>query len=272
MCGLSFVALGLLWGCQNATTKLPPTDCALGKGGDCGSNLGPGVGATAGTGGAGGATGTGGSTGVADISGTVAVLDSNTFDHLSEYPKKAHIIAPGPGGTVEGEYGGTGLPFGLTGVSTGIQWLLAQDESAGSSGILSTYSAHKLSNGASLVLPVVDQQVLQSIIFSQPNSPNLSGLASQIILLVRRQGSPASGVTLTSSAFGGIVAYDVSAGVYSSVGAKKTGGSGVILMLNVGAASGGGELQILLTDDANETFALTVPVAAGTATIAEADL
>ncbi len=268
--GLPALALLVLWGCQQ-NERPPATDCALGNGGDCGVNPGVGVGqaTSSGTSGTGG-DGTGGASVEVDVTGTVAVIDVNTFDHAFEYAKKATIVAPSPTGTVTGVYEGLGQPFGLKGASSGVQWLRVDDDSMGASGILSTYSAHDVQQGSALVLPVMDRQVLQSILFTQPGSPSLAGAAAQIILLVRRQGVPAEDVNLTSSNFGGVVAYDVSAGVYSSEGAKKTGKSGVILMLNVTVTKE--EIDILLTDSAAETFAITLPIAGGKATIAELNL
>jgi hypothetical protein len=272
--GLVALAVGV--GCQSSDKTLKATDCALGKGGDCGVNPGAGSGVNPGAGGAGGTSGAGGAGGgeekVVDAKGSVALIDSNTFDHLSDYAKKVTIIAPAPGGSVEGTYAGAGQTFALNGASAGVHWLFARDDSGGNAGIFSTYTAHKVSASTPLVVPVLDQQVLQAIALQQPNFVSFQGLSAQVILELTRQGGPAPGLTLISSAFGGIVAYDQSAGVYSSNGAKKTGGSGVILMINVGIVGGDGELDILLADEVNETYSFSVPVAAGAATVARFDL
>ncbi|MFO0758262.1 MAG: hypothetical protein U0359_17340 [Byssovorax sp.] len=267
--GTALVTLGLGLGCQSPGKSYKASDCALGKGGDCGI---PGVVVGAGTG-TGGTGGEGGGQGGApaqavDVNGTVAVVDTTTFDHLGVYTKKVTVVAPTLGGTVEGSTDGSSAGFSLKGVATGNQWFFARDDSGGGAGVLSTYSAHRVPSSSPLVVPVMDLQVLQTIAATQPSAITIDGLAAQVVLLLRRQGSPASGLTLTSSAFGGTVAYDQSAGVYSSAGAKKTGGSGVIVMLNVGAPVAGKDLDILLTDEANETYAFSIPVAAGAATIA----
>lgn len=208
-----------------------------------------------------------------DITGAVGVAVSAELDQIEPYTGATTVYGPGVSGKLVGApYGGdAGATFTLSGVLAGSDWLYAQDDTGGGTGVFSTFSPHTLPSKANLVVPVLDQSVLTAVASSQPGAPLLDATRAHIVLAVRRANMPLAGVSIAGSAGAGLVTYDQGPGLYSSQ-ATATGSAGGIVILNAQATASGSGISIQLVDAAAKTFAVEVPVAPGVATIAELSL
>lgn len=245
----------------------PPSACKTGD--RCGPVLGgttP-VDSDGGAGGAGGESGAPGS-----VSGAVVVLTSAELDQSAAFSGKATISGPRAGGGVASvPYESATTGFVLDNLVGGSQFLLVHDETNGGTGIYSTFSLQKVPS-AKAVLPVIDRTVLDGIASSLPAATSVEPGLAHLILEFARDDLPLAGVQLTQAVGGAaLVAYDQGLGVYSNQ-ASQTGTAGVLLILNVAppAATGGvsGTVTIRVADPQGTPFALEVPAAADSVTLA----
>lgn len=262
------LALSLaLAACQSSSSDEghgPPSSCKTGD--RCGSVLGgttP-AGSDGGAGGAGGQSGAPGS-----VSGVVAVLTSAAFDQSAAFSGKVTISGPSAGGGVASvPYESAATGFVLDGLVGGAQFLLVHDETNGGTGIFSTFSLQEVPSAKAL-LPVIDRTVLDAIGSSLPAATSLQPGLAHLILEFARDDLPLAGVQLTQAVGGAaLVAYDQGLGVYSNQ-ASATGTAGVLLILNATPPGGAsGTVTIHVADPDGNPFALEVPAAADSATLA----
>lgn len=235
--------------------------------------VGAGPGGAGGTGGLGGAGGSGGALPEGtDVTGSLSVVVTTSFDQLEPYAGQATITAPSAqGADVSAPFGGAaGSTFSLKGVATGVQWFFVKDETGGATQVFSTWSPVLLPSAQAISLPVIDLDTMTSIATSLPTVGSLSGTAAQIVLKVTRDDLPLAGVAVTSGAGGATLAYDTGPGIYSDA-ATATGTGGAMILFNT-SPSASGKRTITLTDDAMRAFVVEVPVTAGAATIAVYEL
>lgn len=272
------LAVGLaLGGCSIDDNRYPaPQPCTGSK---CGGNTTPpsanpttGSGG-GGQGGAGGTGGTGGAPTSIEQIGTVHLITSTDFqDNGTSYAGAATIFAlPNAGGMYSAPYGGSnGTTFDLKNIPSGPAWLLVQDDTGGTSGIISTLSFAKLPVLSGFALPVIDLGVLTTIATGLPtvSAKGVSTLAAQVILFVQKNGVPKKGIAVTGGSAGGQIAYDSGASYSDSAAATSAGGT--VILFNAALA---GLSTITLTDQATTTtYAVDVQAAPGAATIVTVEL
>lgn len=268
---LPMVAVAMLWGCANDTSRYPaPPAC---EGTLC-NGITPG-GTNPGTGGADAGTGTGGAAATIDQSGTVYRVTSPTFDDTpaTSYPGAVtvHAISDVTHTSDTAPYGGAaGTTFNFTGIPSGPTWFLAEDASGGTAGVISTFSRSDLPVLPSLAIPLVDRGTLENIALSLPTLA-LTGVSSQlahVILFVNRGGAPSAGASVATGTGNAQIVYDFGSGYSDS--ATATGSLGIAILFN---ASLTGESSILITDNAtNKTYTATVQAGLGAATMAGIEL
>lgn len=199
------------------------------------------VGNSGGTGGSGGTAGSGGAGGSSvDVTGTVVQFASLSFTDVVPYLEDITIVAPGVD-TNEVQTDAKGGSFALTGVASGLQWVLAKDLD-GTGGAHSTYSIQQL-DGDPITVPVVPFDVID-VIGTQLDLVSLSPGTAQVVLEIDDEsGVPIEGATLALT--GATVGYAVAPGQYSGV-AAGTGTLGLVVALNVPVAAPS-EVKVTLT-------------------------
>ena len=262
-------------GCEQESSNRypPPPDCPSGVA--CisnGSTISPGGGVGSGGGGSGGSSG-GNTTGAtADLVGTVHLVSAPSFtDEQVVFTGSANITGVGPSGRVSTTYGGSaGTTFDLAGLTTGSTWILVQDPT-GASNVLSTQSPVTLPDLSTVVLPVVELFGLVNIASALPSAPQISTTTgAQVILTFTHAMQPYQGLSVTGGTQGAVVAYDTGGAGFSDQ-LTKTGTAGMVILFNAGTTPG--QLALELFDaSAATTYSVTVPVGAGTATVARFDL
>jgi hypothetical protein len=267
---LALVTLGATAGCgggeAETSTYGPPTECDAGPE-LCTGNTGIGAGSSSGG-------GDGGLQGV-DVTGTVQRLAERSFTISQDFLGAATVIASGVDGTdVLAAYNGQLSPtFMMTDVAAGDRWFFVRDDSAGASGIYSTYSFRRLPDPATISLAVIDTQVLADIGTTLPVAVAVDSGKAQVILKFSRNGLPLSGVTLgTDLSTLADIAYDEgSGGVYSNQ-TTATGSGGTILLLNMNSVPNGEFLNVTFLDATQQAFPTIFPIAANAATIVSFEL
>lgn len=212
-----------------------------------------------------------------DVSATVVVYGEPTFTAADVYGSAATLEADkAGGGTVSVPYGAAdGTTVTLTGVASGLEWVLVRDDSGGQTGILSTYSLHTFPANGTALLPVLSRPVLSAIFSGLPLPGVLDAAAAQIVLRFGRKGVPLAGIKLAAPVHGTTVVFDNGPGVYTT-DAQATSTGGMLLLLNTAVTGAGGVLSLSVVDSLADagpaTYNLVVPTVAGTAAFAEIDL
>ncbi len=216
-------------------------------------------------------TGAGGATAESSLLGGVDLISAPTFaDTGTAYSGAANIVAlPPVGSTITSTFaGGAGATFDLLDMPSGNSWILVQDTSGGSAGIVSTYSGPwGTPNPSPITLPVLSSQLLTNIASDLPGTliGGVSSLAAQVVLIVTHGGAPYQGLSVTGGAGGAHVVYDIGPGAYSdTTSATSTGGT--IILFNMSTTST--TATISLTDTATAVvYSVPVQTAPGTATL-----
>lgn len=262
--GLLPLALLLAAGCEKERTPLgPPPPCKAGE--VCGTAAATG-GTSVGSGGAGGDGGQGGAT-FGDLRGTVAVLNSSTFDTTDPYAGMASVRVLLENGTETVPYDGVS-PFTFEALPTGNFWLLATPSPVGA--LLPVFTVHTVPS-SNIVAPILDVDVLNDIAIQLAGQPFPQLGAAQIILKLERSGLPLGGVAVLGDTGDAVVAYDVGLGAFSA-DVLTTGTAGVVLLLN---AFGPGDIETMtltLQDEALTEYTVDVPINAGAVTFATFEL
>ncbi len=255
--------------CQTGYTMYPAVQGCADDAGPCGS---PGGGVSPGAGGSTGAStsaSVGGATAASDLVGGIDILSAPNFEDTgAAYEGAANVVALAGGGTITAMFaGGSGATFELTNVPAGNSWILVQDTSGGSAGIVSTYSGPwGTPNASPITLPVLGSELLPNIAsdLQVPLTGGVSSLGAQVVLLVTHGGAPYEGLAVSGGAGSATVAYDNGPGSYTDTAtATSTGGS--IILFNLGTT---GATTLSLMDTATmAVFPVTVQTAAGAATL-----
>jgi hypothetical protein len=248
------LASALFCACSPAKVSLgapPPCQGCVPSGG---GTKGPGTTGSGGGSGSGeGGNGQGGGE-TATVTGNVEAVNSFTFDTAFAYTKPGFIYGDGLAGKQLGaEYDGS--VFTLEGVASGETWFRAGPKDT-SDTVFPTYSVQHIP-ADKLVLPMLDQQVLQTIGLDAGLA--ISTLHAQIVLRVTDGTKPLAGITAESEG-AGLILYDVGSASYSAQ-VTGTGARGIIVLLNQAPAA------IVLTDAAAHTYQVDVRAIAGTATL-----
>jgi hypothetical protein len=219
-----------------------------------------------GSGGSGGSGGQGGSAATNDVTGTVGVLINENFATISPYAGAATIHATSNSNQpLEDPYSEMKTTFTLLDVKTGPTWFFVEDQTAGATGIFSTYSVVEVPPTSAVMLPVVDRAVVTAIAGSLPSPIFIDGTRGFLALKIVRNGQPLSGVSLTTQLAEATVAYDIGVGLYSNE-VQETGPAGMILVFNVNGPSASELLDLTLTDINQQSYFVQIRFQAGTAT------
>lgn len=262
----AFAFVGVLVGCGSSDTNLGPREpCPEGSPG-CVTTTGGGSSGNGGAGGAGGA----GSGGMAsnDVKGDVGVLNEPGFSVVAPYGGAATILTTSTAAMpIEAPYDPATQSFNLASVMSGPTWFYVRDESAGATGIFSTNSVVQVPTSGPVTLPVVDRGVLTTIAGTLPAPIVIDTSKAQLVIKIVRNNQPLSGVALTTPLPGAMLAYDNGVGIYTNQ-TKQTGPAGVVLALNVDAASTGELRELQLVDAANQGYTVQIRMLAGAASYA----
>lgn len=265
----AFVSAFALWGCGSPESNLPPRDpCPEGSPGcitTTGGGSGSGSGGNSSSSGAGGA---GGGTTSNDVSGTVITLAEPTFSVSTPYLNDATILTISAAAQpISAPYGAAMPKFSLSSVMNGLTWFFVRDETVGAAGILSTHSVLSVPVAGAVTLPVVDRNMLSTIIATLPAPALLDTAKSHLVMKIARNGQPLSGVKLSTSLPGAIIAYDDGPGIYTNQ-AQQTGAAGVVIAFNVDAAQTPELRQLQVTDAVGQAFIIEIQMSAGSASFA----
>ncbi len=197
------------------------------------------------------------------VTGSVDLITSPDFiDNSAPFTGAANVVAyPSAGGTFTAPYAGGGR-FASRRLPNGPAWFFVQ---APNTNAWSTLSPTTLP-AAQLVLPVIDQVMLQNIASPPPEPLRLRRLdrsRRQIVLLISDAGGPCPGVSATGNTGGAVRVYDTGNGVYSD-SATATGIAGTIILLNSGLQ---GTQVITLTDTTMTSQQVIVMAQAGAVTL-----
>lgn len=224
--------------------------------GNKGNPSGGGAGGT-GSGGAGGAV-----AGVATVTGQVQILADTLLQVGAPYPGKADIIVDAATPTTTAQWNGS-APFTIEGVSGGVrQFRTSPIDPSGE--VFGTLLLYRVTPPAfDGVFPVVDGQVLRTIVASLPTPQTLSvGTAHAVVTVSDAAGIPIAGTTAVASGVGA-VAYDLG----DDYSGTKTGARGTILLVNIAATA---SLKLTLTSLGGTSSTVTIPVLPNVVTFAGA--
>lgn len=209
------------------------------------------------TGGAGGAV-----AGTATVTGQVQILADALLQAGAPYPGKADIVVDVAAPSTTAQWNGA-APFTIEGVSGGVRQFRTSpiDPSGEVFGTLLLYRVTPPSFEA--VFPVVDGQVLRTIVASLPTPQTLTNNTAHAVVTVSdAAGAPIAGTTVVASGVGAI-AYDLG----DDYSGTKTGARGTILLVNIAAAA---TLKLTLTSAAGTSSTVTIPVLPNVVTFAGA--
>lgn len=258
--GVTLVAALGVGACKEDEAKPPPIsepDC---QGATCvpvGSKGNGSGGSGVGTGGAGGAV-----AGFATVTGQVQILSDTLLQAGAAYPGRADIIVDRATPTTTVQWNGA-APFTLEGVEGGVRQFRTSpiDPSGEVFGALVLYRVTPPSLEA--VFPVVDGQVLRTIVASLPTPQTLTaGAAHAVVTVSDAAGSPVAGTTVAASGVGAI-AYDLG----DDYSGTKTGPRGTILLVNIAATA---SLKLTFTSLAGVSSTVSIPVLPNVVTFAGA--
>jgi hypothetical protein len=269
---LSFglVALATTLGCSpgsdTGSTYGPPPECDAGD-----ACITTGATMTSGSGGQGGSGGSGGSgQGGGTVTGTVHEITDPLFKMSQTYLGAATILVDGTN-TMVPYNGATSDTFSIPDVPAGDQWFFVQDDTAGTSGIYSTYSLVNAPPPGPLTLPVVQRTLLETIMSTLPISTSPVPDRAHAVLTILRNAQPVSGVRLDILPVPSddVAYYDDATAGYSNL-ASATGATGILLILNIPATDP--LLTIHLVDANQAAFMATIRVAPNAVTMTAIDI
>jgi hypothetical protein len=264
--GLLSLALVLAAACEKERTPLgPPPPCKSGE--MCGTVAAAGMGVGSGGAGGQGGDGQGGEAKFGDLAGTIATLNSNTFDTTEPFDQPASVLALLEDGTETAAYDGTD-PFLFEDLPTGDVWLLATPSQAATT--LPVFTVHSVPS-SNVVAPILAIDVLNEIAIGLPGQPFPQLAAAQIILKLERSGLPLPGVSVVGDTGDAVVAYDEGIGAYSS-DVLATGTAGVLLLLNTFGPGDAAFTTLTVQDEALTEYTIEIPIQAGAATFATFEL
>jgi hypothetical protein len=270
--GVVQLGVGCGGGIPNYPLLIDPCD----DGGECKPASGAGVGV--GVGGSGGSStstststsSTGGAPATSTLMGTVHRITANTFEDTgASFTSSATIqVYPSAGNEQSASYGGSsGASFTVKDLASGTAWLAVVD----ASGVWSTVSSVTAPQISSVTIPVIDDALVTSVAATLPSvqAKGVSATASHVVLFVTKSGAPASGISVSGTPGGAIVAYDTGSGTYSDT-ATATGSAGVVLLFD---ATLGGMTSITLEETGSQsTWKVPIFTGSGVVTVASASL
>lgn len=258
-------------GCDPGDTNTDPRPvCPPGSPADCVGPAGGGTNPSGGGSSSGG--GQGGSSATSDVSGKVGVLIDSAFSQVSAYSGASTVFTTSSkGAPLQAPYGESTTSFSFVDVKAGSTWFFVQDDTVGATGVFSTHSVVNVPVSGSVILPVVDRNVVSTVAAMLPTPVVVDGSKGVLILKVQRNKQPLAGVALTTSLPGAEVAYDNGIGLYSNQ-STFTGPAGVILALNVDGPAAAQLMDLTLTDVNQQSYFVQVRVQAGAATFAGFEL
>jgi hypothetical protein len=231
-----------------------------GKGGTSAAGGASGAGASGGSAGdsAGAGAGDGGSAGSVDdgttatVRGQVVVLADALFLAGSPYPGTATVVVDQASPTPTGSWDGV-TPFEIAGVPGGAR-LFATTPVSATADLLGSLVRYQVTPPSfETNFPLVDGQVLRTVVASLPTPQTLAaGTSHALVTVTNSAGEAIQGVTATVSGAGAI-AYDLG----DDYSGTKTGTRGTILVVNI---VGAGQVNLVLTDLQGQQASTALPI------------
>jgi hypothetical protein len=188
----------------------------------------------------------------ATVRGQVVVLSDSLFVSGSPYPGTATVVVDQANPTSSATWDGV-TPFEIAGVPGGAR-LFATTPVSTTSDLLGSLVRYQITPPSfETNFPLVDGQVLRTVVASLPTPQTLvAGASHALITVTTAAGELVPGVTATVSGAGAI-AYDLG----DDYSGTKTGSRGTILVVNI---VGAGQVNLVLSDSQGQQASTALPI------------